>query len=224
MFFSPKPKTEAMVRSPPVVSPSTAAQSDSKMPNQGKPGSTGSQSQPSPCDPKTKGAQNVAGGVGLKNGQSLSSGPSSKVKSKRSMNNSAESSEQPESGTPTSEETGKNHHSQYSIIKSSAVLFANTTHSAKRIQIGHLERCTLQSLIASHIDKPKATDGFVCACVCTDSSRAKRICVTERRAPYSGADWYSGGESDEDNRGFFSKCVNMCIQAYIIFPPLINLT
>lgn len=213
-----------MVRSPPVVSPSTAAQSDSKMPNQGKPGSTGSQSQPSPCDPKAKGAQNVAGGVGLKNGQSLSSGPSSKVKSKRSMNNSAESSEQPESGTPTSEETGKNHHSQYSIIKSSAVLFANSTYSAKRIQIGHLERCTLQSLIASHTDKPKATDGFVCACVCTDSSRAKRICVTERRAPYSGADWYSGGESDEDNRGFFSKCVNMCIQAYIIFPPLINLT
>uniref|UniRef100_A0A3Q3X5Q8 B-cell lymphoma 9 beta-catenin binding domain-containing protein n=1 Tax=Mola mola TaxID=94237 RepID=A0A3Q3X5Q8_MOLML len=104
---SPKPKTEAMVRSPPVMSPSTATQMDSKMPNQGKPGSTGSQSQPSPCDPKSlgaKGAQNVAGGMGLKNGQGLTSGPSSKVKVKRERSTSVESFEQPESGTSTSEE------------------------------------------------------------------------------------------------------------------------
>lgn len=107
---SPKPKTEAMVRSPPVMSPSTATQMDSKMPNQGKPGSAGSQSQPSPCDPKTlsaKGAQNVAGGLGLKNGQGLSSGPSSKVKVKRERSTSVESFEQPESGTPTGDDKGK---------------------------------------------------------------------------------------------------------------------
>lgn len=107
--FSPKPKTEAMVRSPPVMSPSTAAQMDSKIPNQGKPGSTGNQSQPSPCDPKTlgaKGGQNVAGGMGLKNGQGLTSGPSSKVKVKRERSTSVESFEQPDSGTPTSEEKG----------------------------------------------------------------------------------------------------------------------
>lgn len=99
-----------MVRSPPVMSPSTATQMDSKMPNQGKPVSTGSQSQPSPCDPKTlgaKGAQNVAGGMGLKNGQGLTSGPSSKVKVKRERSTSVESFEQPECGTPTSEEKGK---------------------------------------------------------------------------------------------------------------------
>ncbi|CAN9497671.1 unnamed protein product [Ophioblennius macclurei] len=142
---SPKPKTEAMVRSPPVMSPSTAAQMDSKMPNQGKPGSTGSQSQPSPCDPKTmgsKGAQNVTGGMGLKNGQGLTSGPSSKVKVKRERSTSVESFEQPESGTATSDEK--------------------------------------------------------------DSSRVKRMCVAERRQPYSGADWCSGGESDEDDKGFFN--------------------
>lgn len=99
-----------MVRSPPVMSPSTATQMDSKMPNQGKPGSAGSQSQPSPCDPKTlsaKGAQNVAGGMGLKNGQGLSSGPSSKVKVKRERSTSVESFEQPESGTPTGDDKGK---------------------------------------------------------------------------------------------------------------------
>lgn len=108
---SPKPKTEAMVRSPPVMSPSTATQIDSKMPNQGKPGSTGSQSQASPCDPKTlgsKGASNMTGGMGLKNGQGLTSGPSSKVKVKRERSTSVESFEQPESGTPTSEEKGEN--------------------------------------------------------------------------------------------------------------------
>ncbi|XP_058476631.1 B-cell CLL/lymphoma 9 protein-like [Solea solea] len=134
-----------MVRSPTVMSPSTAAQMDSKMPNQGKPGSTGSQSQSSPCDPKNlgnKGAQNVAGGMGLRNGQGLTSGPSSKVKVKRERSTSVESFEQPESGTPTSEEK--------------------------------------------------------------DSSRMKRMCVAERRQPYSGADWCSGGESDEDDKGFFN--------------------
>lgn len=44
----------------------------------------------------------------------------------------------------------------------------------------------------------------------TDSSRVKRMCVAERRQPYSGDDWCSGGESDEDEKGFFSKCLNIC--------------
>lgn len=119
LSVSPKPKTEAMVRSPPVMSPSTATQMDSKMPNQGKPGSTGSQSQPSPCDPKTlgaKGAQSVAGGMGLKNGQGLTSGPSSKVKVKRERSTSVESFDQPESGTSTSEEKGRYHRSLFSFF------------------------------------------------------------------------------------------------------------
>ncbi|TKS67071.1 B-cell CLL/lymphoma 9 protein [Collichthys lucidus] len=30
------------------------------------------------------------------------------------------------------------------------------------------------------------------------------MCVAERRQPYSGADWCSGGESDEDDKGFFN--------------------
>ncbi|MEQ2183732.1 hypothetical protein GOODEAATRI_001028 [Goodea atripinnis] len=97
---SPKPKTEAMVRSPPVMSPSTAAQMDSKMPNQGKPGSTGSQSQSSPCDPKTmgaKGAQNVSGGMGLKNGQGLTSGPSSKNNASGVLRNDSKPPQQPPS-------------------------------------------------------------------------------------------------------------------------------
>lgn len=46
---------------------------------------------------------------------------------------------------------------------------------------------------------------LIVVCVCADSSRVKRMCVAERRQPYSGADWCSGGESDEDDKGFFSK-------------------
>jgi len=80
----------------------------------------------------------------------------------------------------------------------------------------YLEKYTLQSLLVSHTDELKSTDGYVC--VCTDSSRVKRMCVAERRQPYSGADWCSGAESDEDDKGFFSKCVNMCIQACVAFP------
>ncbi len=48
--------------------------------------------------------------------------------------------------------------------------------------------------------------------------------MAERRQPYSGADWCSGGESDEDDKGFFSKCVNVCIQACAAVPLLISLT
>ncbi|KAG7260284.1 LOW QUALITY PROTEIN: hypothetical protein CRUP_015956 [Coryphaenoides rupestris] len=103
------------------------------------------QLQPSPSDPKAlggaKAAQGVAGGIGMKNGQGgLTSGPGSKVKRERST--SVESYEQPETGTPASDEK--------------------------------------------------------------DSSRVKRMCVAERRQPYSGADWCSGGESDDDDKGFFN--------------------
>lgn len=54
--------------------------------------------------------------------------------------------------------------------------------------------------------------------VCTDSSRVKRMCVAERRQPYSGADWCSGGESDEDDKSFFSKSINMFVHACLLFP------
>ncbi|KAL0963432.1 hypothetical protein UPYG_G00306350 [Umbra pygmaea] len=150
---SPKPKPEVMVCSPPVRSPSGGtAQMDSKLTNQSKPGSTGSQSQASPCDPKSQGGAKSSqqGGVsagmgGLKNGQGLNSGgQGSKVKVKRERSTSVESysEQQPDMGTPTSD------------------------------------------------DK--------------EGSRVKRMCVAERRQPYSGADWCSGGESDEDDKGFFN--------------------
>ncbi|KAL1281911.1 hypothetical protein QQF64_000714 [Cirrhinus molitorella] len=149
---SPKSKQEAMVRSPPVMSPSSAAQMDSKLPNQGKQGGAGSQSQPSPCDPKSlsgshtpKGPQGPIGSMGLKNGQGLSSGNGAKGKIKRERSTSVESFEQRDTGTPNNEGDQK--------------------------EMG---------------------------------SRAKRLCVGERRLPYSGADWCSGGESDEDDPGFFN--------------------
>ncbi len=107
---SPKSKQEAMVRSPPVMSPSSAAQMDSKLPNQGKQGGTGSQSQPSPCDPKSlsgshapKGPQGSIGSMGLKNGQGLSSGNGAKGKIKRERSTSVESFEQRDTGTPNNE-------------------------------------------------------------------------------------------------------------------------
>ncbi|KAI1885229.1 hypothetical protein AGOR_G00218020 [Albula goreensis] len=149
---SPKSKQEAMVRSPPVMSPSSAAQMDSKLPNQGKQGGTGGQSQPSPCDPKTlsgshapKGPQGTAGGLGLKNGQGLNSGNGAKGKVKRERSTSVESFEQRDTGTPGNEVEQKD-----------------------------------------------------------SSTRAKRMCVAERRQPYSGTDWGSGGESEEEDPRFFN--------------------
>ncbi|CAB1328027.1 unnamed protein product [Coregonus sp. 'balchen'] len=133
---SPKQKQEAMVRSPPVMSPSSAAQMDSKLPNQGKPGGAGSQSQPSPCDPKTLGPKGPVGSLGLKNGQGLNAGNGAKGKMKRERSTSVESFEQRDTGTPNNEGDQK--------------------------ELG---------------------------------SRAKRLCVAERRQPYSGADWCSGGEN-----------------------------
>ena len=110
---SPKSKQEVMVRSPPVMSPSSAAQMESKLANQGKQGSAASQSQPSPCDSKTlggchapKGAQGGGGvGSGLKNGQGLNSG--SKVKLKRERSTSLESYEQRDSATPNNNDGGE---------------------------------------------------------------------------------------------------------------------
>ncbi|XP_010884336.3 LOW QUALITY PROTEIN: B-cell CLL/lymphoma 9 protein [Esox lucius] len=142
---SPKQKQEAMVRSPPVMSPSSAAQMDSKLPNQGKPGGASSQSQPSPCDPKTLGPKGPVGSLGLKNGQGLNAGNGAKGKMKRERSTSVESFEQRDTGTPN--------------------------HDAEQKELG---------------------------------SRAKRLCVAERRQPYSGADWCSGGESDEEDPGFFN--------------------
>ncbi|KAG2456974.1 B-cell CLL/lymphoma 9 protein [Polypterus senegalus] len=149
---SPKSKQEAMVRSPPVMSPSSAAQMDSKLPNQGKQGGTGGQSQPSPCDPKSlsgshapKGPQGAAGSLGLKNGQGLNTGNGAKGKVKRERSTSVDSFEQRDTGTPSNE----------SDLKDAG-------------------------------------------------SRSKRMCVAERRQPYSGTDWCSGGESDEDEQGFFN--------------------
>lgn len=116
--LSPKPKPEVMVRSPPVMSPSGGAM-DSKLPNQSKPGSGGSQLQASPCDLKTVGAKgSQQGGVlgtgpggmgGLKNGQGLTSGgQGSKVKVKRERSTSVESynEQQPDTVTPTSDDKG----------------------------------------------------------------------------------------------------------------------
>lgn len=107
---SPKSKQEAMVRSPPVMSPSSAAQMDSKLPNQGKQGGAGSQSQPSPCEPKAlsgshtpKGPQGSVGSMGLKNGQGLNSGNGAKSKIKRERSTSIESFEQRDTGTPNNE-------------------------------------------------------------------------------------------------------------------------
>ncbi|XP_048834647.1 B-cell CLL/lymphoma 9 protein isoform X3 [Brienomyrus brachyistius] len=149
---SPKSKQEAMVRSPPVMSPSSAAQMDSKLPNQGKQGGTGGQSQPSPCDTKTmsgshasKGPQGAMANLGLKNGQGLNSGNGAKGKVKRERSTSVESFEQRDTGTPNNELEQKD-----------------------------------------------------------PGIRAKRMCVAERRQPYSGTDWCSGGESDEDDPGFFN--------------------
>ncbi|MFT7799487.1 B-cell CLL/lymphoma 9 protein [Arapaima gigas] len=149
---SPKSKQEAMVRSPPVMSPSSAAQMDSKLPNQGKQGGTGGQSQPSPCDPKTmssshpsKGPQGAMSNLGLKNGQGLNSGNGPKGKVKRERSTSVESFEQRDTGTPNNEMEQKE-----------------------------------------------------------SGLRAKRMCVAERRQPYSGTDWCSGAESDEDDPGFFN--------------------
>lgn len=95
-----------MVRSPPVMSPSSAAQMESKLPNQGKQGGAASQSQPSPCDSKTLGGCHgpkgaPGGGPGLKNGQGLNAG--SKVKLKRERSTSLESFEQRDAATPNND-------------------------------------------------------------------------------------------------------------------------
>ncbi|KAL4657002.1 B-cell CLL/lymphoma 9 protein-like isoform X1 [Arapaima gigas] len=144
---SPKSKQEAMVRSPPVMSPSSAAQMDSKLPSQGKQGGTAGQSQPTSCDSKPlSGGHAPKMSLGLKNGQGLNSGSGAKSKVKRERSTSAESCEQPrDPGTPSSE----------------------------------LEQKDM-------------------------GLRAKRVCVAERRQPYSGTDWCSGGESEEDDRSFFN--------------------
>ncbi|KFR17543.1 B-cell CLL/lymphoma 9 protein [Opisthocomus hoazin] len=98
---SPKSKQEVMVRPPTVMSPSGNPQLDSKFSNQGKQGGSTSQSQPSPCDPKSGGhppkvLPGPGGSMGLKNG----AGNGAKGKGKRERSISADSFEQREAGTP----------------------------------------------------------------------------------------------------------------------------
>jgi len=90
-----------MVRPPTVMSPSGNPQLDSKFSNQGKQGGSTSQSQPSPCDPKSGGhppkvLPGPGGSMGLKNG----AGNGAKGKGKRERSISADSFEQREAGTP----------------------------------------------------------------------------------------------------------------------------
>lgn len=98
---SPKSKQEVMVRPPTVMSPSGNPQLDSKFSNQGKPGGSASQSQPSPCDSKSGGHTPKAlpgpgGSMGLKNG----AGNGAKGKGKRERSISADSFDQRDPGTP----------------------------------------------------------------------------------------------------------------------------
>lgn len=90
-----------MVRPPTVMSPSGNPQLDSKFSNQGKPGGSASQSQPSPCDSKSGGHTPKAlpgpgGSMGLKNG----AGSGAKGKGKRERSISADSFDQRDPGTP----------------------------------------------------------------------------------------------------------------------------
>ncbi|KAM4796350.1 B-cell CLL/lymphoma 9 protein isoform 2-T3 [Rhinophrynus dorsalis] len=101
---SPKSKPEVMVHPPSVMSPSGNPQLDSKFSSQGKQGSSTSQSQASPCDPKSgnhtpKPLQGPGGSMGLKNG----AGNGAKGKGKRERSISVESFEQRDPGTPTTD-------------------------------------------------------------------------------------------------------------------------
>ncbi|KAM8976188.1 B-cell CLL/lymphoma 9 protein isoform 1-T1 [Pelodytes ibericus] len=101
---SPKSKAEVMVHPPSVMSPSGNPQLDPKFSSQGKQGSSTSQSQASPCDPKSgnhtpKPLPGPAGSMGLKNG----AGNGAKGKGKRERSISAESFDQRDTGTPTTD-------------------------------------------------------------------------------------------------------------------------
>ncbi|MEE6509363.1 hypothetical protein FKM82_025766 [Ascaphus truei] len=101
---SPKSKPEVMVHTPSVMSPSGNPQLDSKFSSQGKQGSSTNQSQASPCDPKSgnhtpKPLQASGGSMGLKNG----AGNGAKGKGKRERSISAESFDQRDTGTPTTD-------------------------------------------------------------------------------------------------------------------------
>ncbi|XP_075710756.1 B-cell CLL/lymphoma 9 protein isoform X2 [Rhinoderma darwinii] len=101
---SPKSKPEVMVHPPSVMSPSGNPQLDAKFSSQGKQGGSASQSQASPCDPKSgnltpKPLQGPGGSMGLKNG----AGNGAKGKGKRERSISAESFDQRDPGTPTTD-------------------------------------------------------------------------------------------------------------------------
>lgn len=93
-----------MVHPPTVMSPSGNPQLDAKFSSQGKQPSSTSQSQASPCDPKSgnhtpKPLQGPGGSMGLKNG----AGNGAKGKGKRERSISAESFDQRDPGTPTTD-------------------------------------------------------------------------------------------------------------------------
>uniref|UniRef100_A0A8C5LNL1 BCL9 transcription coactivator n=1 Tax=Leptobrachium leishanense TaxID=445787 RepID=A0A8C5LNL1_9ANUR len=101
---SPKSKAEVMVHPPSVMSPSGNPQLDPKFSSQGKQGSSATQSQSSPCDPKSgnhtpKPLPGPGGSMGLKNG----AGNGAKGKGKRERSISAESFDQRDPGTPTTD-------------------------------------------------------------------------------------------------------------------------
>ncbi|XP_075053422.1 B-cell CLL/lymphoma 9 protein isoform X2 [Mixophyes fleayi] len=105
---SPKAKPEVMVHPPSVMSPSGNPQLDAKFSSQGKQGGSASQSQASPCDPKSgnhtpKPLQGPGGSMGLKNG----AGNGAKGKGKRERSISAESFDQRDPGTPTTDSENK---------------------------------------------------------------------------------------------------------------------
>ncbi|XP_007889998.1 B-cell CLL/lymphoma 9 protein isoform X2 [Callorhinchus milii] len=50
-------------------------------------------------------------------------------------------------------------------------------------------------------------------------SRSKRLCVAERRQPYSGAEWCSGTESDEEESAFFNCNSTDSVKSQEQLPP-----
>ncbi|XP_029434144.1 B-cell CLL/lymphoma 9 protein isoform X3 [Rhinatrema bivittatum] len=114
---SPKSKQEVMVRPPTVMSPSSNPQLDSKFSNQGKQGGSTSQSQPSPCEPKSgnhtpKVLPGPASSMGLKNG----AGNGVKGKGKRERSVSVDSFDQRDMGTPSTDSEIKDCNSADTVL------------------------------------------------------------------------------------------------------------
>ncbi|KAJ8350177.1 hypothetical protein SKAU_G00253070 [Synaphobranchus kaupii] len=202
---SPKSKQEAMVRSPPVMSPSSAAQMDSKLPNQGKQGGTGGQSQPSPCDSKTlsgshapKGPQSTVGNLALKNGQGLNSASGAKGLNSASGAKGLNSASGAKGLNSASGAKGLNSASGAKALNSASGAKGLNSASGAKGKIKRERSTSVESFEQRDTGTPSNEPEQ------KDSSRVKRMCVAERRQPYSGADWCSGGESEEDDPRFFN--------------------